>query len=540
MTVRALLASGCLLWLTACTDSPETTPRQLDDRILHPPATVGLTPVLIPELSAMSDVVQHNLEAQFATLRQALAADLSPDTLAGLYGDVGALLLAARYFSESTPYFLNAQVLAPGDRRWPYYLGHVYRNVGPLDEAAHALEQANQMHPNDVATEVWLGEVYLAQGRASDAATLFSAVTAREPTSAAGWFGAGRAALADGEPADAVTALEEALTHNPAATAVHYPLAMAYRRLGQLDEAQTHLAQQGGVAPRPDDPLMSALGELLESPEVYSSRGRSALVAGNWAAAADLFERGLTMAPTDPFLRHGFGGALLRMGDQRGAETQFRRVIQDNPTHVEAYYSLSELLEATGRPGEAVAALRTALEYAPGHVAARTRLAGILGRSGAPADALPEFIRALELAPENAEAAFGYGMGLVRLDRFQAARDAFSEGMQTFPDPTPFALALARLLAAAPDPGVRDGQQALNLAENLLEETPGLALGETIAMALAELGRFGDATQMQRDVMTVAQQAGIDRTVILRMNDNLLLYENGRASRRPFRSDEMP
>ena len=95
-------------------------------------------------------------------------------------------------------------------------------------------------------------------------------------------------------------------------------------------------------------------------------------------------------------------------------------------------------------------------------------------------------------------------------------------------------------LAAAPDPGVRDGQQALNLAENLLEETPGLALGETIAMALAELGRFGDATQMQRDVMTVAQQAGIDRTVILRMNDNLLLYENGRASRRPFRIDEMP
>jgi len=541
--VKAVVAltAGGLLWAAACVEPRDATPPLPDARVLRAPDTAGLEPVPVPDLSTMSESVQRGLRERIEKLRESLSSASPPEeTLADRYGDVATVLLAARYFSESEQYFLNAHTLTPMDRRWPYYLGHVYRNVGPLDEAARFFEQANQLQPNDSATLIWLGEVYLAQGRHDGAAALFERVTAREPASAAAWFGAGRAALAGGDRAQATAALEESLLREPTATAVHYPLAMAYRGLGDLERAEAHLARQGDVAPRPVDPLMSALGDLLESPEVYSSRGRSALAAGNWPGAADLFDKGLAMAPADPFLRYGFGFALMRMGDAGGAEAAFRRAIQTSPRHVEAYYTLAEVLDGTGRPVEAVATLRLALEYTPGHVAARTKLAGILGRTGAPEEALQEFARTLELAPANAEAAFGYAMNLVRVDRFQAARDALAEAVQSFPDPTPFRLALARLLAAAPDARVRDGRRALEMAEDLLESAPGLALGETLAMALAELGRFADATQVQRDVVAAAQQARLDDTVVRRMTENLSLYEGEQACRRPFGADEMP
>ena len=51
-------------------------------------------------------------------------------------------------------------------------------------------------------------------------------------------------------------------------------------------------------------------------------------------------------------------------------------------------------------------------------------------------------------------------MGLVRLGRYQEARDRLERDVQAFPDQLGFAHALARLLSAAPDDRVRDGARA--------------------------------------------------------------------------------
>ena len=46
--------------------------------------------------------------------------------------------------------FAEAQTLAPDDRRWPYLLGHVYRNRGPLEKAVTSFERARQLQPDDL------------------------------------------------------------------------------------------------------------------------------------------------------------------------------------------------------------------------------------------------------------------------------------------------------------------------------------------------------------------------------------------------------
>ena len=542
VTARAILAVGGLLLAGACADTTEAPAPSDRELVLRPPEGGDLRPVPIPEFSTMSESVQRRLRESFSTLRRGVESSdpARPEPLASAYGEVGTLLLGTRYYMESEAYFLNAFTLSPDDRRWAYYLGHVYRNIGPLEEAARFFEHADRLQPDDLATRVWLGEVYLAQGRHPAAAALFDDVTTMEPTSAAGWFGAGRAALARGDRTAAVAALEEALARDPAATAAHYPLALAFRAVGDVDRAQIHLDQRGDVMPRPVDPLMSAVEELVESPQIYWSRGRGALAAGQWAAAADLFNRGLALAPGDPFLLLGFGQALFRMGDLRAAEAEIQRLIRITPRHVEAYDTLAELLVASGRPQEAIAGLRVALEYSPGYVQARIRLAGILGRHGEPEQALAEFARALEQAPTDVEATLGYALNLARVDRFREASDVLAGGVRAFPDHWPFALSLARLLAAAPDERVRDGQRALEIVENLFAQGQGLALRETLGMALAELGQFADAVSVQRGLVDAARRARLDDVVLQRLTENLSLYERGQPCRRPFGADEMP
>jgi len=105
-----------------------------------------------------------------------------------------------------------------------------------------------------------------------------------------------------------------------------------------------------------------------------------------------------------------------------------------------------------------------------------------------------------------------------------------SDAVVRLPDQAPLAHALARLLAAAPDDRVRDGRRAMEIVQRLLKEDKTTDLGETMAMAFAELGDYDRAAGVQRGVMAAARDAGLQQS-IQRMEENLRLYENHRPCR---------
>lgn len=545
MTKVALLggiAAACLSAVLegACRSGPATQPAADSSPTLVPPAGKGLLTVTLPDFSHTSESARQQLKERYSRLTSTIGnARTPPVELGEAYGAMGKLLHAATFFDAALSCYLNAQTLAPTDRRWPYYLGHLYKVKGPLDKSVAAFERALQLEPNDVATIVWLGDAYLAQGRADAADPLFAKALTLEPRSAAGRFGAGRAALAQKDYTRAVQELEQALALDPRATGTHYPLAMAYRGRADLGRAEAHLAQRGDVDARPADPLMRELDDLLESAEAYNLRGGRALEVGNWPVAAEYFRKGLALSPADPSLRHRLGTALFQMGDARGAEEEFARVIRTSPEFAKAHFSLGVLLEASRRHADAIDRFSAALKYDPGYVQARVQLAGVLGRTGRPGDALEHYKQVLDAEPAHADASFGYAMTLVRLHRYQEARDRLAEGMRSHPGQALFPHALARLLAAAPDDSVRDGRQAMRLLEGLLTQQQSIELGETSAMALAELGQYQEAAAIQRNVMAAAEKAGLE-AVLRRTTENLRLYERRQPCRTPFAEDEIP
>ena len=285
------VACLCAVLAGACTsgDRPSSA-SSASAFTLRPPDRLGLQPVSLPDFSTMEEPVREQMREQVSSLKLQIEHTGTPSLeLSVAYGEMGKLLMAAEQFDAAESCYLNAEALAPADRRWPYYLGHLYRIKGPLAKSAQSFERALQLQPSDVATLIWLGEAYLAQGRSDAAEPQFAKALALQPQSVSARFGVGRAALARKDHARAVKYLEETLALDPRETAAHYPLALAYRGLGNVGKAEAHLRQKGDIQMLSTDPLMKDLDELLQSPKAYDLRGGRALEAGDFAAAAAYF-----------------------------------------------------------------------------------------------------------------------------------------------------------------------------------------------------------------------------------------------------------
>jgi tetratricopeptide (TPR) repeat protein len=170
-------------------------------------------------------------------------------------------------------------------------------------------------------------------------------------------------------------------------------------------------------------------------------------------------------------------------------------------------------------------------------VPAQLELANALRRAGRPGDSLQYYRQVLDARPAESSARFGYAMALVQLRRYREARDWLASAATQFPDQAGFAHALARLLAAAPDASVRDGARAVTIANQLLSATRSLAAGETLAMALAESGRFDEAVALQRQVLAAAVKAR-QEDVERRVRANLERYQRREPCRVPWTGDD--
>ncbi len=498
-----------------------------------------LQPVTLPDLSKLAASVQAQIRGRHAALTAKLAdRSARPAELASAYGEMGRLLMAAQS-DAAEPYFVNAQSLDARDHRWPYYLGHLARRKGDLPRAAALFERALELQPNEVAAAFWLGDIYLAQGNPDGAEPRFAWVLERQPNSLSARYGLGRTALAKQQYRRAVEYLEDVLARDPQAAGAHYPLALAYSGLGDARNAERHLKQRREHDILPADPLMVEIDELLESAQTYETIGLRALDRQEWNEAAAQFRRGLDLEPDNAALRHRLGTALYMRGEHAAARAEFERILRASPEFARAHYSLGVLAAGEGRHAEAVQYFSTAVRHQPDYTEARLRWAASLRAMQRPGESLDQYERALAVNPANVEARLGQALALVQLRRYQDARDRLLEAVNAYPGERAFAHALARLLAAAPDDRVRNGQRALTLVREVLRHQPPTPdVGETMAMALAEVGQYGEAIALQKELIAGGEKAGA-RDVVRRLEDNLRRYERGEPCRTPWSEEEL-
>jgi len=525
----ALIAGG----LAACSNA---SPTSGDSGAA--PAGSPRKAVDMPDVSSVAAAVRQQLHDQHDRLNRAIANPaVSSDELAGAYGAMGQLFVAAEFFDAAEARLANAESLAPSDMRWPYFRAHVARLTNDAAAAAAAFQRALALSPDHVPSLVWLAEIHLAAGRAGEAVALLEKARRLVPTDPAVVYGLGRAALESGDHARAVSLLEQTVAMAPSATRVHYPLALAYRALGDRAKAEAHLRLRGEADLGPVDPLMGGLGELLQNAAAHETRGTQAIAARQWDQAVTHLRAAIQLAPSNAFTRLNLGTALYQMGDAPGALEQFREATRLDPRLAKAHYAIGVLMEVQGLDAEAVRALTAAVGADGGYGEARMALANALRRTGRTADSLPHYDAVLKADPGMSPAAFGRAIGLVRLGRHVEARDRLREAAAAFPEQPGIAHALARLLAASPDDRVRDGAAALALMKKLLPAGQTLGLTETMAMVLAEVGAFDQAVMWQRQAIEAARQAG-SPALVARLTTNLQSYERRQPCRVPWADDD--
>jgi tetratricopeptide (TPR) repeat protein len=404
----------------------------------QPPA--ALPPCVLPDVATASPAVQTQLRSSYEKLKPSTAgpepraANTSrPAGLAaGDYATFAQTLVSAGYLDEALACFGHAAALDPSSPVWPYTMGQVDLRNGDLDAAARAFEHVVSMSPGDTRALLWLGDTYFELGRFEEAQGIFNRVLAREPESAAALYGAGRTAVARHAYDEAVSYLEHARRNDPRATAINYPLALAYRSLKRPDTAAALLAQKGSERPAMPDAGLSA--PPLNSAVTYEQSGIDALRAQDWKRAQQAFRKGLDADPSDLSLRYWLGTALYVSGDQPGAEREWRTVLERDRGYARAHYSLGALLAARGQQAQARREYAAAVQSAPNMPEAHARLADTLVATGQPREAMKEYEEAVRIDPTQADAWVNGTRTLIALKDVERARTWLVNARSVLPD----------------------------------------------------------------------------------------------------------
>ena len=178
----------------------------------------------------------------------------------------------------------------------------------------------------------------------------------------------------------------------------------------------------------------------------------------------------------------------------------------------------------------AIAKYHAALELAPELHGARFALARIFAGLSRFEEARVEFATLVAANPGDGVARRGEATALILLGRWTEAQQRLEEGVRANLRDGQLAHLLARVMSSAPEDAVRDGARALELAMRVYDVQKKAIVGETIAMAFAELGEFERALAIQREMIKIVEAAGDERLLAV-MRERLAAYTRREAWR---------
>jgi tetratricopeptide (TPR) repeat protein len=303
-----------------------------------------------------------------------------------------------------------------------------------------------------------------------------------------------------------------------------------------------------------------------ESATAHHDLGQALVAVGESQKAVEQYKAALKLDPNDRVANLSYGAALILMGKPREATNYFAKVLQAEPDYGEAHENMGHALMALGDLDGAVSHFGEAIRLNPTRAVAYVDMGGALSAQGKSDEAMNYYLTALNLNPALAAAHYYLGLeylkrgaiddavrSLESAERFDPATlgthlqlaDIYSRqheparviaeyraALRLNPNLPGTLNNLAWLLATNPDARLRDGAEAVKLAEQACEATgwqQTITIG-TLAAAYAEAGDFDKAVQTAQKACDTASAHG--EKELLGKNQELLAdYKNHQAFR---------
>jgi tetratricopeptide (TPR) repeat protein len=319
----------------------------------------------------------------------------------------------------------------------------------------------------------------------------------------------------------AATLYEQALRVNPFSDAAERNLGIDLFLLGKTEEAEKHLLRSYELNPR-SALTVFYLGALLEK-------------RGNVEEAEQLYRSALELDPTLRFPHVNLGVLLMNQQKHEAALSEFDAALRIEPSDVLAGFNRGLVLERTGRSAEALEQYRRVLVHWPEHYPSRLKAGMLLVSSGRRREAIDEF-RYILTKQDDPGAHAELASVLLEQGDAQAAVEHYRQALA---NESPWWAAIAGraawLLATYPADEVRNGQQAMALAQEACRRTnhQNPELLQALAAAKAEVGDFSVAVDIAQQALRRAAELG-ETARTAELEEQLQAYRQQRA----FRSRE--
>jgi tetratricopeptide (TPR) repeat protein len=387
-----------------------------------------------------------------------------------------------------------------------------------------------------------LARILAEQGRYKEAEQQCFAALAIDPGSPDVWYNLGNAFLAQHKLDEAIRAFSEAIRLAPADSKAHNNLSNALFQKNRTNEALHEVRK--AVRLDPDNvEARSNFGHML------SERAKS-------QEAISQYREILRLQPANAAAHNNLGHLLAAGGHLDEALPHFVEAVRLQPGSPEAQANLGNLLLQKGQLGESLRHYSEAVRLQPEDVIAQTGLGNVLAKLGKADEASPHYtlahflfarqlskqgkveeamqhyLQALELRPDFGEAHYELGLMLLQQHKTAEALDHWRQALKSQPNSSELLNNLAWLLATSPDDKVRNGAEAVPLAERACGffKTAPLSYLDTLAAAYAETDRFDDAVSTAQKAVTLAEQAGAKEKAEW-LRQRLALYQ----TRHPYR-----
>jgi protein O-mannosyl-transferase len=215
----------------------------------------------------------------------------------------------------------------------------------------------------------------------------------------------------------------------------------------------------------------------------------------------------------------------------RDTEALWRHALAVTPDSDVAHAGLGGILFVRGQIDESIDHYERALRLRDGNVAAHFGLGRALAAKQKTDAAIFHFQKALSIQPDNIGASNDLGVMFASKGEIREAISAWQQSLSFDPDNADAANNIAWARATAADPDLRDGREALELAQRALQsggENP-VAL-RTLAAAQAENGQFAEAIATCRRGEELAQKNG-DRAMAESLHNCAESFRRGEALR---------
>lgn len=452
------------------------------------------------------------------------------------WGQLGMVFSAHEFMEQAIECYQRASELDPQEFRWSYLSAVVLAERDPF-RAEIEFGRAAKLNSQYAPLHCNLGKAFVKMGRDNDARQEYETALRIDPQCREALLGLGELELQIGELQQSLEHLLKAADLQFQDNNVHTLLARLFNRRGDKESAEIELnltrAYPRAAPPRDEIRARAqkeAVGNIAvadrarlyfdkrmyrESEELYrrviaqqSDKASYHLMLGRALAEQGRLQEAITEVETamaiegqNSEILSTYGLLLARSGQTDRAIEFFNTALKLNPlSDVTQFYS-GMALQRRGDFEQALQAYRNALELNPANAPAHLYLANLLAQQGDLEQAIMQWRLTLNYDPNQTQALTAL-VDIYNGKRLYSEKDEFlRQRLQRLPDNPVILTAFATHLATCPDPKLRNGSQAIRLAEKIvtikgIEDVQSLVF---LAAVLAETGEFDRAIVVLED-----------------------------------------